>query len=355
MRIAAVSKALAVLIWTSTSFLTVLASYRQYHMDNADICTSSRNDKIHLGTGASLFLLESPSIRIQPNEHHTASRCEIHVEAPKDYGIAVHVENMRLRQKASGACVDYIRFGQDDNVPFYTMSKSDRLCGSEPGFAYDDSKGDLLIWISLGGRKATHSWPDISVVNLTLIVTAYKINCIEPDQTQIKCKDSDRCIWNKYVCDQHFNCPGDISPADEVGCTYDGLQVTSFVKNGKLNYKLLPFTLFVLAFGLITCLSAIFLVKQRHKCCFRPSTSSGSCDLPEQTVFSLRELSNTERQTLENVYLPLNSLVQVPPTGGMHTEIGGGEGPPPAYDDLFPENIGEDTLSNGNSLSSPSP
>ncbi|CAB4055601.1 unnamed protein product [Lepeophtheirus salmonis] len=204
MRIAAVSKALAVLIWTSTSFLTVLASYRQYHMDNADICTSSRNDKIHLGTGASLFLLESPSIRIQPNEHHTASRCEIHVEAPKDYGIAVHVENMRLRQKASGACVDYIRFGQDDNVPFYTMSKSDRLCGSEPGFAYDDSKGDLLIWISLGGRKATHSWPDISVVNLTLIVTAYKINCIEPDQTQIKCKDSDRCIWNKYVCDQHF-------------------------------------------------------------------------------------------------------------------------------------------------------
>ncbi|QQP35254.1 Hypothetical protein FKW44_023422 [Caligus rogercresseyi] len=107
--------------------LSSLASsnYRQYHMDNADICASpGKGQVLHLGTGASLFQLEEPSIRFQPNSHHLAAHCEIHLKAPKDYGFRVHVEKLRLRVKPNGGCVDYLQFGQEDNVPFTRLARA---------------------------------------------------------------------------------------------------------------------------------------------------------------------------------------------------------------------------------------
>ena len=100
----------------------------------------------------------------------------------------VYVEGMHLRKdKKNGNCVDYIQLGQEDIIPFVTIEKSDRLCGElqgqkqvNQGFAYDDPYGNLLIWVSLGGRKETTFWPHISVVNLTMVVTAYQKNCKKP-------------------------------------------------------------------------------------------------------------------------------------------------------------------------------
>lgn len=42
------------------------------------------------------------------------------------------------------------------------------------GPTFDDSSGNLLIWVNLGGRRKGTYWPEISVVNLTLVVTAYQ-------------------------------------------------------------------------------------------------------------------------------------------------------------------------------------
>ena len=90
---------------------------------------------------------------------------------------------MRRHSKDMG-CIDWIQFGQDDILPFYTLKKSRRMCGvkngktnSSQGFFYDDPTGNLLIWISLGGRRKTTHWNEISEVSLTLIITAYKVTC----------------------------------------------------------------------------------------------------------------------------------------------------------------------------------
>ena len=86
------------------------------------------------------------------------------------------------RHRKDMECIDFIQFGQDDFVPFYTLKKSKRMCGvrngktnSSHGVFYDDPSGNLLIWIGLGGRGRTTNWNEISEVSLTLVITAYKV------------------------------------------------------------------------------------------------------------------------------------------------------------------------------------
>ena len=86
------------------------------------------------------------------------------------------------RSRKDQDCIDFIQFGQDDKIPFITMAKSKRICGeiggkanASKGVFYDDPKGNLLVWINLGGRRETRHYGGISDVNLTLIVTAYKV------------------------------------------------------------------------------------------------------------------------------------------------------------------------------------
>ena len=144
---------------------------------------SSPSDGIEIGEGAAIFELKNPSKRLQSSYRNKLKECEIKVKAPEGYGIIAYVEemNMRLSRKDKD-CIDFIQFGQEDIVPFYTFKKSQRMCGvkngkfnASEGFFYDDPKGNLLIWIGLGGRGRTSYWNEISEVRLTLVTTAYQV------------------------------------------------------------------------------------------------------------------------------------------------------------------------------------
>ena len=143
----------------------------------------SSTDGIEIGQGAAIFELKNPSKRLQPSYRNKRKQCEIKVKVPQNYGITAYIEEMHMRKSRSdGDCYDFIQFGQDDKIPFMTLTKSERICGhingkvdAAKGRFYDDPKGDLLIWINLGGRRKMTYWDEISTVNLTLVVTAYKV------------------------------------------------------------------------------------------------------------------------------------------------------------------------------------
>ena len=222
------------------------SNYRHFHVDNADICNTGKllkSKTLQLGTGAALLELRQPSQAFQPNYRNKAKVCEIHVRAPENHGLLVYIEEMNLRKdRRDGACVDYVQFGQDDRIPFVTFEKSGRLCGyrdgrlksyvgpvgrsnvdfPEGGYAYDDPYGNLLVWVNVGGRRQTTNWPQISVVNLTLVVTSYQKNCKRPKPNFRHCGDRSKCVLKNYFCDRHINCGTDVIPADEEGCLYDG-------------------------------------------------------------------------------------------------------------------------------------
>ena len=78
------------------------------------------------------------------------------------------------------------------------------------------------MWVSVGGRRQTKNWPQISVVNLTLVVTSYRKDCNRPPPNFRHCGDRSKCVLKNYFCDRHINCAGDVIPADEEGCVYGG-------------------------------------------------------------------------------------------------------------------------------------
>ena len=368
----------AIIITFTTDSTT--AAYRQFHVDNADICNTGKLVKtktLQLGTGAALLQLSSPSTSFQPNYRNKAKRCEIHIRAPADHGLLAYVEEMNMRRSSrDGSCVDYVQFGLDDLIPFLTYEKSDRLCGERDGktrvsggFAYDDPHGNLLVWVSLGGRRQTSAWPQISVVNLTLVVTSYQKNCGRPRQNFMRCGARDKCIWKHYFCDRHINCAQDVIPADEEGCEYDargGLQHTTLSPggggdgDGSGGLNVISTVILVVASVVATLISFILVVKYRRrgKCCGHAGAASADCPGDFEHPRSIDALSRgcTRQQVEENLYLPLRAApapapAPVPVTLSHDQELvvttnlshgpglgmPTGEEPPPAYDDLFPE------------------
>lgn len=352
----------------------ILGSYRQFHVDNADLCNTGqflKTKTLDLGSGAAILKLQHPSISFQPNYHNKAKRCEIHVRASENFGLMAYVEEMHLRQSTKdSSCVDYIQFGKDDLVPFMTLDKSNRICGErygrgvkKDGFAYDDPTGNLLIWVSLGGRRQTTSWPQISSVNLTVIITSYQKQCTKPNTGFKRCATRDRCIWKHYFCDKHFNCPADLIPADEDGCNYDAEHSEDSDDDSDDEdtpddnaVNVITWTLIIVCCSLIILLPIHICLQMRRnrKCCVRSASNSedpgSNCDLPEnQQPRSLMELNRQRhlRQSEANIYLPLTAFVdqtsvQLPPTSS-ETRLPASDGhflpdeePPPAYEELFP-------------------
>ena len=167
------------------------SNYRNFQVDNVDICNTGKllkSKTLQLGTGAALIELRQPSQAFQPNYRNKNKVCEIHMTAPENHGLLVYIEEMNLRKdRRDGACVDYVQFGLDDPVPFVTLQKSDRLCGYRDGrlknhvgpvggrsnvefprggYAYDDPYGNLLVWVSVGGRRQTACWQRESTCRL---------------------------------------------------------------------------------------------------------------------------------------------------------------------------------------------
>ena len=178
-----------IILWISLALIQVYvqANYRHLQIDNNDLCREefpNKHKRISIGTGALILTLSKPRIAFHPHQRKS-KLCEIHIQAPEGFGITTYVEEAYMRKNSSDhSCKDYIQFGLDDKLPFLTLDKSQPICGHidgqrdvRKGFMYDDPHGNLLIWINLFGRKETAHWPAIYTVNLTLVITAYQLNC----------------------------------------------------------------------------------------------------------------------------------------------------------------------------------
>lgn len=94
----------------------------------------------------------------------------------KDSLIQVYIEDMHLRTRSEtgragkNRCFDFVQFGRDDLVPFFTLFKSEELCGNQTGFHYDEPGGKLLVWLNLGHSRLETQ----DNIRLTVVVTAYK-------------------------------------------------------------------------------------------------------------------------------------------------------------------------------------
>jgi hypothetical protein len=90
----------------------------------------------------------------------------------------VYVEEMYLRKETTSLtgpkCLDYIQFGMDDVIPFVTLIKSEKKCGNETGFSFDDPDGNLLIWLAMGPSYPSVNRESAKLVRLSVIVTAYR-------------------------------------------------------------------------------------------------------------------------------------------------------------------------------------
>lgn len=81
---------------------------------------------------------------------------------------------MRREASQSGPkCLDYVQFGIDDLIPFVTLMKSDKKCGNETGFSYEEPDGNLLVWLSMGPSHPSVSRESAKLTRLSVVVTAY--------------------------------------------------------------------------------------------------------------------------------------------------------------------------------------
>ena len=360
-------------LWTIVvhcSSVLVHANYRHLLIDNNDLCREefpNKHKKISIGTGALILTLSKPRIAFHPHQEKS-KLCEIHVQAPEGFGIATYVEEAFLRRNSSDlSCKDYIQFGLDDKIPLITLQKSKPICGHiqgkkdvNKGFMFDDPYGKLLIWINLFGRKQTDHWPAIYTVNLTLVVTAYQLNCGIKKSTNSLLKNVQRpgpgfqwcgkdpgpCISKDYFCDKRFNCLSfdqeDTTPYDELSCQYDQVQNntkedsdgkdaqspdldgSNISKGSKTSLNSISWILIGICSILgILLILVLTLGCTRNAFCKQNSANHGDCHERD-----LVDLSANRLVTEENVYIPLESVQQHCPPAQ--------EEPPPSYDSLFP-------------------
>jgi hypothetical protein len=209
----------------------------------------------------------------------------------------------------------------------------------------------------------TSHWPHINTVNLTLVLTAYQANCGIKKTTQSMLKnvkppgpnfalcgkDPGQCISKGYFCDKRFNCAldGVPKPQDEANCQVepvsgdaekppndqdkDGQQEGGGLEPGSLN--LISWALIIICSVLALILGLILSIGcTRNSFCRRDGSSALECP-PGTMTATLDELSAQRPQTVQNVYLPLDTFRDGarPPAG-----VGIPEEPPPAYNELFP-------------------
>jgi len=311
---------------------TCLASYRLVSLSSPDLCLSSH--KVSLAPKETKTLeLEQSSAAIltlqASNGKVPFSRCDLKVRSSPGHGLMLRVEAGELRQneRRAGKCVDYVQFGRDDSMPFFTWDKTAKLCGNFTTYNYTDNNGELLIWLRLGEWDKQR----METVHLSLIVTQFKTGD-NSDLSKYRACEGGQWIRQEYFCDGRTNCAADLSssPGDEseVSCR-DGLYheqspaLPNFPSGPPLN--LLSITLILVSSTVVVFLLCLLIVrlKTSRGCCSRRTSQSPECELPE-TVRST-EVTSGQPQ----VYLDLSSRSLM---RGATPEAEA----PPAYNDLFP-------------------
>jgi len=327
---------------------SVEASYRHVSLSSRDLCRPPQTSNLYNRLSApalKTIQLDQGSaavLSIQANNGKVPfSKCDIKIKSSPGHGLMLRVETGLLRDNVQrpGKCTDYLQLGVDDNTPFITWNKSDKLCGHFTGFNYNDDQGELLIWLRLG------EWDNLDTqesVHLSLVVTQYKTAA---DQNHLRaCQTRQQWIRREYFCDGRVNCAMDLNPADENeevcrGLKNSGEQPPStsshFPATPPLN--LLSITLILVSATVILFIFCLLIVRLKKVTCFRQhrvsTPHSSSCELPETShVSRARNINSSSGSHV----LHHHNLTDLTSTSLLRSSTPDTE-PPPAYNDLFPE------------------
>jgi len=279
-------------------------------------------------------------------------RCDLELSAAKGQGLMVQVEDATLRpnELRPGKCNDYMQLGRDDNTPFFTWDKTDKLCGEKAkNVAFDVPNGQLLFWLRLGGTGRSNT---LEGVGFSIVVTSY-LEKDAPDLTNFRaCADGSRFIRRNFFCDGRRNCAMDPleEEADEshqsCGSGLD-LLAPSPPPLSTPHLNLLTITLVLVSAAVLLLALLVLAVRlRRHHTCFHPSSSSSSPrqpELPDRAPNTRPAAARPHTLLQSNSSRTSENLIQQqqPPPPELHAVRSGGtpdsdSEPPPAYCDLFP-------------------
>lgn len=306
------------------------ASYRLVSLASPDLCLSSHTSLALSPKETKTLVLERSTAAVLKLESSSGilpfQRCDLKIKSSNKQGLMVRVERGELRQSDRKKCLDYIQFGRDDNMPFFTWDKTAKLCGNFSSFHYSDNNGELLIWLRLGEWVKQR----METVHLSLIVTQFKTG-ESPDLSKYRACEQGQWIRQEYFCDGRVNCAEDILPGDETeaACREGHSHTKSpalphFPSGPPLN--LLSITLILVSSTVVVFLLCLLVVRLRASrgCFSRRTSGSAECELPETVRAS--EVAPAQ----PNVYLDLSSRSLMMRGATPEAE------PPPAYNDLFP-------------------
>lgn len=322
------------------------SNYRHISLTSTDLCLPSLNNNLYNKFSPKLNTIQldegsAAVITIQANNGRVPfSKCDLKLQSEGGYGLMVKVETGMLRENSAreGKCTDYLQFGVDDNTPFITWNKSDKLCGDFTGYHYKDDAGELLLWLRLG------EWDNLDTkesVHLSLVVTQYKTHQSSSRFKYRGCHTRQQWISPQYFCDGRVNCAADVIPADEDEAVCQGnndasghpSDTSSNLPSGP-PLNLLSITLILVSVAVCLFLLCLLIVRLKINTCFTShthvSTHSSSCELPEASHGSRATNVTANSQPQSIVYLDLSSRSLMRGTTPEDTE------PPPAYNDLFP-------------------
>lgn len=328
----------------------VAANYRKFGFHNHDLCSRDEKGKsLQLGAGAALLTLDNPSPSMQN------SKCSVKIVADQGFGLMVYIEDMHLRTRSEAGragknrCFDYVQFGRDDLVPFFTLFKSEELCGNQTGFHYDEPGGKLLVWLNLGHSRFNTQ----DNIRLTVVVTAYKHGRTEDSTNFRLCSKGDRLIRKEYFCDWRINCALDAKPGDERieicrhsrGSSSPGSPYDDQPGDWRPPLNLVSITLVLVSGVVLLVLVLLLIARMRRSGWWCRGGAGDECELPERAAAVAAAAagdnarpSNSERS---DIYLPLRMYLEPRQDSGLPTNRAGrgttpDAEPPPAYHDLFP-------------------
>lgn len=316
-------------------FRILPCSYRHVTLSSPEVCPLKKQST--LSTRASkLIQLEHGSAMVltMSNIKLPFWKCDLDIKASPGYGLMVRVEEAKLREssKKDGKCEDYLQLGNDDNIPFFTLEKSKKLCGDISSYSYDVSNGQLLVWVRLGRLDEVEA-------KLTLVITQYKKSTSEDLTKHRSCNSGSHWVSLEYFCDGRVNCAKDLSPADESplickeneNMIEDDSSTNSFPSGPPLNLLSIILVLVAGAFIVFVLILLVIRLKVSSTCYHGRSSSSNhsDCELPEISARLPPLGTSSASPTAAIMYLESTSSLVRGTT--PDTE------PPPAYQDLFPQ------------------
>jgi len=276
-------------------------------------------------------------------EQHLPRDCTLTVKGADR--LMVYVESMYLRGGGKQGCVDYIQFGKDDPIPFMTVKKSNKLCGRVSDWPYDVEGNGLLVWLHLDKNRPENSRETFAMVKLRMTITPYRMKNI--GKSYDKCATMGHYIRRDFFCDGVVNCAVDGAQrardeSDEQCVTTTPRPTrpptTMVYPTTASDYSNIGFESEDLRLGTIIAVSLGVLVGL--VCCVRrcsrvaePSspTSEEVCQQIRLSGLPINSARGDNRRSEEVV--PASQILRTP----EQTAPLVADPPPPAYNEIFPE------------------